>query len=108
MSDHNSNESIPQSTILAPLFSLVSIISRISPTKISYKRICDRIAYPTSNIVEENVQVPDFLEIFPKRRALVVESLIDANFLLQPFAFVWGASNGVHLGPGAFAQLTYY
>jgi hypothetical protein len=62
----------------------------------------------TSDIVKENIEVPDFLEVFPKGRALVVESLIDADFLLQPFTFVWGASDGVYFCSSTFSQLTCY
>lgn len=61
----------------------------------------------TTNIVEEHIKITNgLLEFFVERRALVVESLVYAEFVFQPLALVRRSGDRVDLCTLLLAKLT--
>ena len=61
-----------------------------------------------TDIVEENVKIPDcLLKIVVEGRAFVVERLVDSEVLLEPLTLVIRSSDRNDLGPYLLPNLTY-
>lgn len=99
---------VPHKTMRAPLFSRVSMRSRISPPTLSkYLQLPPSapvrpLAPPRKHA---HVEVPDLLRVLAEGGALVVERDVDAELLAQVAALLGAAGDADDLGALELADL---
>jgi hypothetical protein len=60
----------------------------------------------TTNVIKIHIQVTDLLEVRVEVPALIIESLVHAQFLFQPPTFIVAACDSVDFGACCLSKLT--